>query len=139
MVRMTFNARHLELTDAIKQYGEEKFHRLIAHYNFLKSIQIVLMVDHNPSVAQAHHADAVITLKCSGIVRVSAKAESLYAALDMLVDKAERSLMRYKGRNLSRTLHGHRGRSVSLRRQMEVWQELEMAEEATTQDDRMVS
>ncbi|MFM7468222.1 MAG: ribosome hibernation-promoting factor, HPF/YfiA family [Vampirovibrionales bacterium] len=117
MARLTVTARHMVLTDAVKAYAEDKFSHLAEMYNFVKSLQVVVHVAKNPSVSDGHHATLSLHVKGAKILRFSAKAETLYAALDLLLEKTDRNLDKYKEKNLARTLQGHRSRGVSLKHQ----------------------
>jgi putative sigma-54 modulation protein len=83
--------RHIEVTDAIKQYATEKFGKLERYLP--KGVQIVITI---AVVKKVHHiAEAVI--KSSGLlIQASEETEEMYSAIDLLVEKIERRVRRYK-------------------------------------------
>ena len=51
------NGRNVEITDAIKAYVKEKAGKVVAHYDQIQAIDVVLTVIKNPSVADSHVAE----------------------------------------------------------------------------------
>ncbi len=93
------NGRNVEVTDAIKAYAKEKLGKVAAHYDQIQAIDIILTVIKNPSVADSHVAE--VNCKLSGdLIRVEEKAESMYASIDLISDKLERQVRKYKEKNL---------------------------------------
>lgn len=93
------NGRNVEITDAIKAYVKEKAGKVAAHYDQIQAIDVVLTVIKNPSVADSHVAE--INCKVLGdSVHVEEKAESMYASIDLVCDKLERQVRKYKEKNL---------------------------------------
>ncbi len=93
------NGRNVEITDAIKAYAKEKLGKVAAHYDQIQAIDIILTVIKNPSVADSHVAE--VNCKVFGdLIRVEEKAESMYASIDLISDKLERQVRKYKEKNL---------------------------------------
>ena len=93
------NGRNIEITDAIKAYAKEKLGKVAAHYDQIQAIDIILTVIKNPSVADSHVAE--VNCKLQGdMIRVEEKAESMYASIDLISDKLERQVRKFKERNL---------------------------------------
>lgn len=92
------NGRNLEITDAIKAYVKEKVGKVAAHYDQIQGIDVVLTVIKNPSVADSHIAE--VNCKMLGdTVRVEEKAESMYASIDLVSDKLDRQVRKFKEKN----------------------------------------
>jgi putative sigma-54 modulation protein len=83
--------RHIEVTDALKKYATEKFSRLDKYLP--KAVQAVITL---AVVKKVHHiAEAVI--KSNGVlIQASEETEEMYSAIDLLVEKIERRIRRYK-------------------------------------------
>jgi putative sigma-54 modulation protein len=90
-MQVTVIGRHIEATDALKQYATEKFSKLDKYLP--KSVQAVITLS---VIKKVHHiAEAVI--KSNGIlIQASEETEQMYAAIDLLVEKIERRVRRYK-------------------------------------------
>lgn len=111
------NGRNVEITDAIKTYVKEKVGRVAGHYDQIQGIETVLSVIKNPSVADSHIAE--VNCKIGGeIIRVEEKAESMYASIDLVADKLERQVKKYKEKHLK-----SKGGSESIRTTTKLVQE----------------
>jgi len=90
-MQVTVIGRHIEATDALKQYAQEKFSRLEKYLPKTSQTVVTLSV-----VKKVHHiAEAVI--KSNGVlIQASEETEEMYSAIDLLVEKIERRVRRYK-------------------------------------------
>jgi putative sigma-54 modulation protein len=90
-MQVTVIGRHIEATDALKQYATEKFGRLEKYLP--KGAQAVITLS---VVKKVHHfAEAVI--KSNGVlIQASEETEEMYSAIDLLVEKIERRARKYK-------------------------------------------
>ena len=96
------NGRNIEITDAIKAYVKEKAGKVAAHYEQIDAIDAVLSVIKNPSVNDSHIAE--INCKIGGeTIRVEEKAESMYASIDLVCDKLDRQVKKFKEKGLSKS------------------------------------
>lgn len=91
-MQITTTFRHLETSDALKSYVEEKLERVRKYIDEPITAQVFLAVE-----KIRHSADITITAK--GItIKASEETSDMYAAIDMVIDKIERQLQRYKER-----------------------------------------
>lgn len=98
-MRIYVNGRNIEITDAIKAYAKEKIGKVVNHYDQIQAIDIVLSVIKNPSVAMSHTAE--VTCKfVTGAVHVTESAESMYASIDLVADKLDRQVKKFKDKSL---------------------------------------
>lgn len=98
-MRIIVNGRNIEITDAIKAYVKEKIGKVASHYDQIQSIETVLSIIKNPSVPDSHVAE--VNCKIFGdIIRVEEKAESMYASIDLVADKLDRQVRKYKEKHL---------------------------------------
>ncbi len=88
-MQIHFTGRNIEVTPALKTFTEEKMTRL-SHRNTLSKINVVFHVEN-----VTHIAEATIHLNGSDI-HASAKADDMYAAIDMLVDKLAGQITKHK-------------------------------------------
>ncbi|MBE7706387.1 MAG: ribosome-associated translation inhibitor RaiA [Cyanobacteria bacterium SIG30] len=104
--------RNVEVTDAIKAYVKEKIGKVASHYDQIQSIETLLSVIKNPSVADSHVAE--VNCQIAGdIIRVEEQAESMYASIDLVADKLERQVRKYKEK------HQKAGGNASIRTPIE--------------------
>ena len=86
------SARHIELTDPIRAYAEEKAARLPKFFDRVTEINVVVnKADHDNMeveiVASAEHTDPFV---------VKVVGPDMYALIDEATDKLERQLRRHK-------------------------------------------
>ena len=99
-MRITVKGRNIEITDSIRAYAEEKIGKVMNHYDQIQSIDIVLNVIKNPSVSQSHTAE-VICKFVSGSVKAEESAETMYASIDLVADKINRQVKKFKEKQIS--------------------------------------
>ncbi len=98
-MQINISGHHLELTPPIRDYVNEKLDRLTRHYDQITNIQVILNVEKVRQIAEA-----TISIR-GGEVFANAESEDLYATIDMLTDKLDRQLIKYKEKNVDRQ-HG---------------------------------
>lgn len=88
-VTMTF--RHMEQSDALKAYAEEKLERVTKYIDSPINVQVYFSVEKKIR----HIVEIVINSK--GIsTKASEATHDMYASIDAVIDKIERQLVRYK-------------------------------------------
>jgi putative sigma-54 modulation protein len=94
------NGRNIEITDAIKAYVKEKVGKVTHHYDQIQAIDVVLSVIKNPAATGKHIAEVICKLT-SGAIHCEESADSMYASIDLLADKLDRQVKKYKDKTLS--------------------------------------
>jgi len=94
------NGRNIEITDAIKAYVKEKVGKVTHHYDQIQAIDVVLSVIKNPSASGKHVAEVTCKLN-SGAIHCEETADSMYASIDLLADKLDRQVKKFKDKTLS--------------------------------------
>ena len=87
-VKMT--GHHVDITDALREYVNNKMERLERHFDHIVDVQVTLTVEKN-----RHRAEATINLS-GGQIHAESEEEQMYAAVDLLVDKLDRQVLRHK-------------------------------------------
>lgn len=89
-MQINLHGHHLELTDPIKSYVNDKFARLSRHFDHITSTQVTLSVEKNRQKAEA-------TIRFSGgEVFADCTDGDMYAAIDLLIDKLDRQILKHK-------------------------------------------
>lgn len=96
-MQINISGHHIEITEAMRAYVLEKFEKLERHFEHITSIHVILEVEKNRQTAEA-----TIHIK-GGELFANATSEDLYAAIDMLIDKLDRQILKHKEKNLDRT------------------------------------
>jgi putative sigma-54 modulation protein len=93
--------RHIEVTDALKQYATEKFGRLERYLP--KGVEAVITLS---VVKKVHHFAEAVIRSNGALIQASEETEEMYSAIDLLVEKIERRVRRYKEKLVD---HKHQG------------------------------
>ena len=89
--------RNIDLTPPLKEYLMEKLRRAQKHFDHPLEVTALLSVAKNPSIANSQTAE--VTLKVNGtVIRGEESTENMYASIDLVADKVERQLRKYKTR-----------------------------------------
>lgn len=104
-MQVTVTGRNIELTNALKDYLKDKLHRAQKHFDHPLDVTALLSVAKNPSIPDNQTAE--ITIKVNGsIIRGQESTENMYASIDLVADKIERQLRKFK------TRYYHKGNKI---------------------------
>jgi putative sigma-54 modulation protein len=91
-MNLTVSGHHVAITPAIRNYVEAKLGRVTRHFDHVIDVGVILSVEKLRQKAE-------VTVHVSGRdIYVESADEDLYAAIDGLVDKLDRSVLRHKDR-----------------------------------------
>ena len=122
------NGRNIEITEAIKAYVKEKIGKVTHHYDQIQGIEVVLSVIKNPAATGKHVAEVTCKLT-TGSIHCEESADSMYASIDLLADKLDRQVKKFKDKTLS-----SKDKSASIRTDMAEAIVDEEAEETTEEE-----
>ena len=100
-MQVTVVGRHIEVTDALKKYAVEKFGRLDKYLPQAAPVVITLSV-----VKKVHHIAEAVIKSNALLIQASEETDEMYSAIDLLVEKIERRVRRYKEKLVD---HKHQG------------------------------
>ena len=92
--------RNLDVTDAMRTYAEEKLSKLDRVSNQIVDASVVMSYDTKQNAGEPAKVEVQLNLP-NGVIRAEERAQDTYAAVDLVVDKLERQLKRFKGRMLA--------------------------------------
>ena len=101
--------RNIALTEALERYAREKVERVSKFFDDGRSAsgaEVELIHERNPSISEPEVAETTLFINGSVLKAREATAD-MYASIDLMADKLERQVRRYRGRQLDRW----RGRS----------------------------
>lgn len=103
-MQISLSGHHVEITEALRGYVDNKFERLERHFDNVTNVHIVLSVEKLRQKAEA-------TLHVNGAdVHAECTEERMYAAIDGLVDKIDRQVKKVKEKSTNhRTGVGMKG------------------------------
>lgn len=94
-MNLTISGHHLELTPAIREYVTTKLERIKRHFDNVIDISVILAVDNMTEKEKRQKAEITLRLKGKDL-HAQSIAEDLYAAIDMLIDKLDRQVIKHK-------------------------------------------
>lgn len=89
-MNLNITGHHLEVTPAIRNYITEKLERVKRHFDHVIDASVTLNV-----VKLQQSADVTLHVRGKDI-HAEAQHEDMYAAIDALVDKLDRQVIRHK-------------------------------------------
>lgn len=97
-MQLNLTGHHVDITDSMRNYVEEKFSRLTRHFDHVTNVHVILSVEKLQQKAEA-------TMHLAGNdIFAEAVNEDMYAAIDSLIDKLDRQVIKHKEK-----LKNHRG------------------------------
>ncbi len=92
-MQITVSGHHVEVTTPLREYVHTKMERLQRHFDNITNTDVTLVVEKLVQKAEA-------TIHVSGAdIFANAESEDMYAAIDQLVDKLDRQLIKHKEKN----------------------------------------
>lgn len=105
-MNLTITGHHLEVTPALRGYVEEKLKRVTRHFDQVIDVTVILSVEKLNQKAE-------VNLHVAGKdIYVEAVEADMYAAVDSLVDKLDRQVLKHKEK-----AGGHHREAGGLKRQ----------------------
>ncbi len=94
-MNLTISGHHLEVTPAIREYVQNKLERITRHFDHVIDTHVFLAIDNLTEKEKRQKAE--INLSVSGkTMHVASAAHDLYAAIDTLVDRLDRQVLKHK-------------------------------------------
>ena len=89
-MQIDVTGHHVELTDPLRNYVNEKFERLERHFDHVTDVHVILSVE-----KLRHRAEATMHISGGKLFADSTEAD-MYAAIDGLTDKLDRQIKKHK-------------------------------------------
>lgn len=89
-MQLSISGHHVDVTEALKNYVNEKIQRLERHFDQVIDVHVILSVEKLIQKAEA-------TMQVNGAkLFAEDRHEDMYAAIDSLIDKLDRQIIRHK-------------------------------------------
>jgi putative sigma-54 modulation protein len=106
-MNLSVSGHHLEVTPALKSYVQNKLERVTRHFDHVIDAHVILTVEKLKQKAE-------VTLHVRGKdLHCESEEGDLYAAIDLLADKLDRQVLRYKDKLYDKKPHDKRGPAES--------------------------
>ena len=95
-MNLSVTGHHLAITPAMRSYIDAKLERVLRHFDHVIDVHVILAVEKLRQRAE-------VTLHVRGKdIFVEAEHHNMYAALDLLIDKLDRAVMKHKARTFGK-------------------------------------
>lgn len=95
-MQITISGHHVDVTPALKDYVTNKFSKLQRHFDNITSTTVILTVE-----KLVQRAEATVHVAGADLFALS-ESDDMYAAIDALIDKLDRQLIKHKEKTLGR-------------------------------------
>ncbi|HEY9653795.1 MAG TPA: ribosome-associated translation inhibitor RaiA [Coleofasciculaceae cyanobacterium] len=104
-MKLVIQGKNIEITDAIREYVHQKIEKAVNHFqNITTEVDVHLSVARNPRINSKQTAE--VTIYANGtVIRAQEGSEDLYASIDLVADKIQRQLRKYKEKLLHKKTH----------------------------------
>jgi len=106
-MQININGKNIQLTDPLKNYVEEKMHKLDRYLVGTEPVNIdVELHSSQKSKGQSRETVEVTLAMPEAVIRATETNEDMYGAIDIVQEKVERKIRDYKERFLSERKQG---------------------------------
>jgi putative sigma-54 modulation protein len=89
-MQINLTGHHVDITESLRSYVDTKFSKLERHFDHISNVHVILNVEKLNQKAEA-------TMHLSGAeVFASSQDPDMYAAIDSMIDKLDRQVIRHK-------------------------------------------
>ena len=96
-MNLTISGHHLEVTPALRSYVTSKLDRITRHFDQVVDVKVLLTIENLKEKQGRKRAECNLHVKGGDMFAESSHAD-MYAAVDELVDKLDRQVVRHKDR-----------------------------------------
>jgi putative sigma-54 modulation protein len=89
-MQINLTGHHLDITDSLRNYVHSKLEKIERHFDHINNVHVVLQVEKVRQIAEAK-----LNVN-GGEIFANSESEDMYAAIDSLVDKLDRQVIKHK-------------------------------------------
>ena len=94
-MNLHITGHHVQITSSIREYVSGKMERLTKHFDHVIDVNVIMSVE-----KLRQKVEATVHVRGKDIFCESTN-EDMYAAIDTLIDKLDRTIIKHKEKNLS--------------------------------------
>ncbi len=103
-MQVAVKGRNIVVTEALEQYATKKVERMAKFFDDGRSdarAEVELIHERNPSISIPEVAETTLFIN-GAVLKAREASADMYASIDLMSDKLERQVRRYRGRQLDR-------------------------------------
>jgi len=104
-MEVTVTFRHLESNDALRDYAHEKVARIEKYISNITELHVILAQE-----KRSYVAEVIVKVNRAKITAKESTEENMYASIDLVMDKIERQVAKYKDKLTSHKDHDRKAR-----------------------------
>ena len=94
-MNLTISGHHLEVTPALREYVTSKLERVTRRFDQVVEARVLLSIENQKEKERRQRAECTLGVKGNDL-HAESSHQDMYAAIDDLVDKLDRQIIRYK-------------------------------------------
>lgn len=94
-MNLTISGHHLEVTPALREYITSKLARITRRFEQVVDARVLLSIENQKEKERRQRAECTLGVKGNDL-HAECSHHDMYAAIDELVDKLDRQVIRYK-------------------------------------------
>ncbi len=102
-MQLTLSGHHIDLTDSLREYVDEKLAKVIRHFDSVLDVNVILTVE-----KLQHKAEATLNISGGNIYADDTQGD-MYAAIDGLVVKLDRQVIKHKEKSTNHHRNNNEG------------------------------
>jgi putative sigma-54 modulation protein len=96
-MQFVIKGKNLQLTDALKDYAEKKLTTITKYFDHIVEVDVTLSVKDSKDVSRSRVCEVTVWAKSIGNpIHGKAASEDLYASIDIVAEKIERQVKKFK-------------------------------------------
>ncbi|MDT8407732.1 MAG: ribosome-associated translation inhibitor RaiA [Methylococcales bacterium] len=92
-MKISVTGHHVDVTEAMRTHVENKFEKLERHFDHVTDVHVILTVE-----KLAQKAEATVQIAGAKLFAEDTQ-EDMYVAIDNMVDKLDRQILKHKEKN----------------------------------------
>lgn len=105
-MNLLITGQHVDVSPALREYVETKLERVTRHFDQIVDIAVILGVEKPSEKEKRQRAEVNLRVK-GNVIHIDHYAEDLYAAIDGMVDKLDRQVLKHKEK-----VQGHKSEGI---------------------------
>lgn len=97
-MELVIRGKNMDVTDSLRDYAQQKLSRVTKFFDNIIDAQVAFNVIKNKSVANNQVVEVTLYVP-GGVIRGEEAKDNMYAAIDLVTDKLERQLRRFKAKH----------------------------------------
>jgi len=100
-LNISFQGKNIDVTQSLQEYAARKIEHVGKFFNGIIKAEVEFVIEKNPRIQDSDRVE--VTIFTNGpVIRGQAASADMYGSIDIVVDKLERQIKRYKNKLIQR-------------------------------------